>query len=358
MSLPLYVHGRSDVGRLREQNEDRLRMVRVEGGAWILVVCDGMGGHEAGEVASQLAADRIVEVLSERAALPPPKAIYEALTEANQAVQRGAQERGSPDMGTTGLVACVREGGCYVGWVGDSRLYQFRGGAQLERTQDHTRVEQMVASGQLSREQARHHPEAHILTQALQGGDPALHGFKPEVWAEPLELKQGDVLLMCSDGLYDLVQDEELYPLIAGLDYQAAVERLIATANERGGTDNVTVVVAVVGQPEVPLPEQRQVALPDGSPPDRPVAAGRRVPLWVAVLASALSLVLGLGVGRLLGSGRAPSPPERPVAAGASPPAVPVAGDTVDGGLIVDGGGSVDGGLVEAPVAAPDGGSP
>ncbi|WNG45577.1 hypothetical protein F0U60_16830 [Archangium minus] len=345
MSLPLYIHGSTDVGRQRKQNEDSYRIAAQPDGSQLLVVCDGMGGHEAGEVASQVASDRIVEVLSASAPDHPPRALYQAFIEANQAVLDAVLTRGAEGMGTTGVIAWVMDSRCYVGWVGDSRLYQFREGAPVDRTRDHTRVAQMVTHGILTEEEARNHPDAHVLVQALGGSAGVQKRFKPEVWAEPLELRFGDVLLLCSDGLYDFIEDPELYPLIEGLDYQDAVARLIQTANERGGADNITVILLVVGQPEVPrtakaTPPARRETVPDGLPmftpapapevqatpvppsapevqapsvpaprtveaPVPPGRAGRRVPMgWLLAIG-----LLALGVGLALGlRASAPSP--------------------------------------------------
>lgn len=273
MSLPLYIHGASDVGRQRTQNEDSFRIVsRPEGGGQVLAVCDGMGGHEAGEVASQVASERIIEVLSTCALDHPPRDLYQTFVEANQAVLDAVRTRGGAQgMGTTGVVAWVLDSRCYVGWVGDSRLYYFRAGALTERTQDHTRVAQMVNQGLLRPEDASNHPDAHVLVRVLGGSAGVQRSFKPDVWTEPLELRTGDVVLLCSDGLYDLIEDHELYPLIEGRDYQDAVARLIQTANERGGVDNITVILLVAGQPEVPRRVEepkpaRRETLPDGMP--------------------------------------------------------------------------------------------
>ncbi|QRO00332.1 serine/threonine-protein phosphatase [Archangium violaceum] len=340
MSLPLYIHGSSDVGRQRAQNEDSFRVAAHPDGSRLLLVCDGMGGHEAGEVASQVASDRIVEVIAASSPDNPPRALYQAFVEANQAVLDAVSTRGAEGMGTTGVAAWVMGSRCYVGWVGDSRLYQFRAGVPLERTRDHTRVAQLVSQGILTAEEARHHPEAHVLVMAL-GGSPGVQKiFKPEVWTDPLELRSGDVVLLCSDGLYDLIEDHELYPLIEGRDYQEAVDRLIQTANERGGTDNISVILLVVGQPEVPRVARgsqapRRETLPDGMPMLAPVSpepsepevratripeprtvepvapvvpvtpsmpeqtgrTGRRVPLWWLLATGLVALGLGIGLG-------------------------------------------------------------
>lgn len=252
MSPPLYIQGHSDTGRQREQNEDCFRIQQRPDGSWVLVVCDGMGGHEAGEVASAVASQRIVDVLVSSPTAQPPRALYDALMEANQAVVETAIARGTPGMGTTAVAAWVLGDRCYVGWVGDSRLYQFRRGRLIERSRDHTRVEQMVQHGILTPEQAKQHPDAHVLLRAIGGSAGVQQGFKPEVWNEPLELQAGDVLLLCSDGLYDLIEDAELYPLIERRDCLNAVDTLIRAANARGGTDNITAILLVAGQPDVP----------------------------------------------------------------------------------------------------------
>lgn len=251
--MPVYVHALSDVGQQRTVNEDAVRTAALGPEDWLLAVCDGMGGHEGGRVASSVAADHIVRAL--RDAPPggnPTDAIYNALAGANDAVCVEAAERGLPTMGTTAVVARIIGRQCWLGWVGDSRAYHFRGRQLLDRSQDHTRVAEMLARGILTPEQAKQHPDAHILTRALGGGKEAGEGFKPSAWNEPLELQTGDYLLLCSDGLYDLVQDEEIPDLVAGLDATVASERLVATANERGGHDNISVVLAVVGVPEIP----------------------------------------------------------------------------------------------------------
>jgi hypothetical protein len=242
-------------------------------------------------------------------------------------------------MGTTGVIGWVLGGRCYVGWVGDSRLYQFRDGALIDRTRDHTRVAHMVAHGILKPEEARHHPDAHVLVQALGGGTGVQKSFKPEVWTEPLELRAGDVLLLCSDGLYDFIEDAELYPLMEGRDYQDAVARLIHLANERGGADNITAILLVVGRPEVPrttkAPQDgRRETLPEMPAPVAPVRAapvsaarrverasppvsqpatstassGRRVPLWWLLATGVVALGVGIAVG--MGAGRTSAKPE------------------------------------------------
>ncbi|MDG1484072.1 MAG: protein phosphatase 2C domain-containing protein [Myxococcota bacterium] len=283
---PLYIHGLKDVGQQRERNEDDYRIEPRGAEGWLLVVCDGMGGHGGGHIASAVACETITDQLPAAPLPEPPRDIYESLRTANIAVHRHAETSADPAMGTTAVIAWIEGTRCWSGWVGDSRLYRFRAGKIMDQTVDHTRVQAMVELGILSEKQAKNHPDAHILTQAIGGGERS--DVKPSVWNEPMDLEPGDVLLMCSDGLYDLIRDEELYPMISGKHYQAAVETLVAEANRRGGVDNITVVVCVVGQPDVPAAEPL-----------------RRRPPILPILAALLALGLGvfLVVGLASGAG-------------------------------------------------------
>ncbi len=267
--MQLYVDGISDVGQERQQNEDRMQIAVLGDGSQLLVVCDGMGGHEAGNVASEVATRAIVEYVSAQAgSAAPPQLLWDALQGANEAVRGEAQARGIPSMGTTAVVGWVIGDQLWCGWVGDSRLYHYRDGVMQIQTEDHTRVQKMVEMQILSAEEAKNHPEAHVLTQALGGGMDAQASFRPSVWSEPSQVRAGDVILLCSDGLYDLVDDAELYPLIGGMEVLPAVQRLVDTANGRGGHDNVTVIIGSVGSPQLakgPPPDLRKtmVVTPD-----------------------------------------------------------------------------------------------
>jgi serine/threonine protein phosphatase PrpC len=179
------------------------------------------------------------------AAPPWYKAIYDAFKLAQENVVSAAARGNTPSMGTTAVCALVDGGQAWVGWIGDSRLYVFRDGHVVVQSSDHTRVREMVDRGILTPEQAKVHPDAHILTRVIGGGAP--DGFKPEVWKEPVDLAPGDVVLLCSDGLYDLLSEREIYQTIAGLDCAAAPRALVDAANERGGFDNISVALAVAG---------------------------------------------------------------------------------------------------------------
>jgi len=254
MALAHQVLGGTDVGMEREHNEDAHATVALDAG-WLLLVCDGMGGHEAGEVASAVALERLRTDLSAPAQEDPGPRLRAALVQANEAVLDASEQTGHPGMGTTAVVGLVQDDRLWFGWVGDSRLYLFQKGQLVQRSVDHTHVQRLVDAGVLTEEEARDHPDANVLVQALGGGRGNQLELSPSVEG-PFSLQQGDVVMLCSDGLYDLLEDEEIYPLIAGLPLGQAVDRLIGEANRRGGHDNITVVLLVAGQEHVdPLPE-------------------------------------------------------------------------------------------------------
>ena len=304
MSLVCYAAGDSDVGRLRQANEDRFVVTGITGGGTLLIVCDGMGGHEGGQVASQVAITTVAEALKERSGMPPPQALFEALNLAHEAVRREALARSLMGMGTTATVAWVFEERAWVGWVGDSRLYQLREGLVIEKTSDHTKVQRLISEGRLAPAEAVTHPEAHVLERALGGiGD-----AQPEVWNEPLNLQKGDVLLLCTDGLHDMLNDALLFRIMEGKEPPEAVRLLIDRANRNGGHDNVTAVVAVLGDPRVPLLPD----LEDTESGDKKISSGSKsaslgrtvvpqprlhVPPWAIGVAAAGALLAGLALG-------------------------------------------------------------
>jgi serine/threonine protein phosphatase PrpC len=244
VSLALYSHYATDTGRERTQNEDAVDIVPLPGARLLLIVCDGMGGQEAGDVASRIALRSILDGI-QPAAPPWYKAIYDAFKLAQANVVSAAAQRNTPSMGTTAICTLLDGAQAWVGWIGDSRLYVFRHGQVVIQSADHTRVREMVDRGILTPEKAKVHPDAHILTRVIGGGAP--DGFRPEVWKEPVDLVAGDVILLCSDGLYDLLDEREIYETIAGLEYAAAPRALIDAANARGGFDNISVALAVAG---------------------------------------------------------------------------------------------------------------
>ena len=229
----------TDVGRLRSGNEDsHLR------GRTVFAVADGLGGHQGGEVASAMAVEPLA-ALDGRAyadAREAAEALAEAIGEANLAILRRA--RSDPElwgMGTTVTAAAVAgDRVLQLAHVGDSRAYLLRAGAPLRQlTTDHTVVQEAVARGLLTRQQAAVHPQRGVVTRAV-GLDPQV----PVDLPEPLELEPGDQVLLCSDGLTEVVDDEPIAAVLASqADGDDACRALIAAANQGGGPDNVTVVL-------------------------------------------------------------------------------------------------------------------
>jgi serine/threonine protein phosphatase PrpC len=235
----------SDTGCQRETNEDCGSYTRpgdselLESKGWLAVVADGMGGHLAGEVASNLA----VEVITRSYYNDPGDAhtaLKRAFLEANRRIYESARKDGNlRGMGTTCTALALRNDSALYVHVGDSRLYMVRGGDIYLMTQDHSAVMEMVKHGLMSAAEARHHPDKNIILRAL--------GSHPEIelmtWQKPLPVQEGDCFVLCSDGLYDLVEDEEIKQVTITQNPHAACKTLITMAKERGGHDNITVAV-------------------------------------------------------------------------------------------------------------------
>ena len=245
---------RTDRGCIREGNEDAGRHMHpndpeiVARKGTLTVVCDGMGGHLGGEVASNLAIETISRLYyaSDR---PAADALKDALQLANSAIHEAAGKDGRlSGMGTTctALVLLGRQAIC--AHVGDSRLYMIRAAEIFLLTEDHSAVMEMVKHGIISREEARHHEDKNVILRAL-GTSPTV---EPTLWDQPLAVLEGDKFLLCSDGLYDLVEDEEIRAsVVDAIDDYAACEKLIAIAKERGGHDNITVCIVSVSSHEM-----------------------------------------------------------------------------------------------------------
>jgi len=241
--MKLRVGARTDVGRVRKGNEDSFTAEDP-----LFAVADGMGGHQGGEVASSLALETIGK---------GSRPIEKMVQEANQAVYRRAdQDPGLSGMGTT-LTALVADGEVLrMAHVGDSRAYMLRDGRLQRLTKDHTVVQRLVDEGKLTAEEAEIHPQRSILTRAL-GVDESL-----QVDQGAIEPRTGDRLLLCSDGLTGMVDEERITRiLIENPDPQAAADALVEAANEAGGQDNITAVVMDVLEAKgEPVPQGTQAA--------------------------------------------------------------------------------------------------
>lgn len=241
--------GISHPGRVRENNEDGF-LIWQEGVLSLFAVADGMGGHAAGEVASTLALDTVKQSLMEqrltlqeqvKEGFAIEQDLAEILTAANSKILLAA-ENGTAcvGMGTTLTLLLTVSGQAWIGHIGDSRAYLLRQGRLDLLTEDHTLVSQLLRSGQISEEEKKNHPQRHILTQAL-GTE---HG--PLFDIQKVLLQAGDFLLLCTDGLYGLVDDEDILREIQASDPpEDILDRLVVLANERGGVDNITAILVV-----------------------------------------------------------------------------------------------------------------
>ncbi len=232
--LKLVAAGVTDVGRVRDGNEDDLL---VDARTSLVAVADGMGGHRAGEVASATALEAL------RAAVANGQPIRDAIAVANAAVvEKSTSDPELQGMGTTVTAGTLASGGTLlVGHVGDSRAYLVRDGELSQVTKDHSLVEEMVREGELTPEQAEVHPQRSIITRAL-GIDPDV-----EVDVYPIELHAGDRILMCSDGLTTMVRPDEIAGILGREDdAEQAAQQLVDAANAAGGEDNVTALVVDV----------------------------------------------------------------------------------------------------------------
>jgi serine/threonine protein phosphatase PrpC len=235
--------GHSHPGRQRRRNEDAFA-VRLDLG--LFVVADGMGGHSGGEVASRLAVDAVADHIHAAVAIPPGTAsrVAELLTaavqRANQAVVGAARSKATEnDMGTTIAAVLARGDRAAVAHVGDSRVYRYRAGHLERLTDDHSLLAECLRSGYLTPDLAGAFPYKHLVTRSL-GADELV-----EVDVRVIEPLPGDVVMVCSDGLSGVVDDAEIARhLDAEPDLGEAARRLVDRANERGGPDNVTVVLA------------------------------------------------------------------------------------------------------------------
>ncbi len=225
----------SDIGRVRTHNEDSVLAQPP-----LFVVADGLGGHEAGEVASSIAIQTVRDHAPRR---PDAKALARAVKAANREVIRSAREGyGKAGMGTTMTAAIVEGTQIAIAHIGDSRAYLLRSGRLEQITDDHSMVADMIRRGQLTDAEARYHPNRSVITRAL-GTDPAVVADTYELTAGP-----GDRLLLCSDGLTGMLEDAMIAETLATYaDPAAAARALVDAANDAGGHDNISVVIVDIG---------------------------------------------------------------------------------------------------------------
>ena len=242
--LRLDVAQLTDVGRKREHNEDNMAFVIpkdlqvMAGKGALFIVADGMGGHAAGEVASEIAVDTVSNMYYQEDSNDVAVSLLRAIRRANASIhQRAAENLLRTGMGTTCVAAVLRGNMAYIANVGDSRAYLIRGNQVKQISHDHSWVAEQVRAGLLTEEQARTHAQRNVITRCL--------GTQAEVDVDVFheELHEGDSLVLCTDGLSGLVSDEELQRIVDQFVPQESVYHLVERANENGGPDNITAIV-------------------------------------------------------------------------------------------------------------------
>src|SRR4051812_15869566 len=316
MSVGSYARA-SDTGRKRRHNEDAYVVAPP-----LFAVADGMGGAQAGEVASKLAAAALED--TDPGSLSGAERVESLIQEANRRVhERATADPATSGMGTTMTVALVEDGHVTIGHVGDSRAYLVRDGRLEQVTEDHSLVNELLKSGKLSPGEAETHPQRSVITRAV-GTDPDV-----DVDSFTLDTREGDVFLLCSDGLTDMVDDQGILEAVEQHrdDLDRVTKALVAAANRGGGEDNVTVIAFSIGaagvdpdprdedtQSDVPAPVVDTMVVPaeeiddsllePGSPEadaavrSTPISPGARVRLVLTMLillaVAAVLLVWGL----------------------------------------------------------------
>ncbi len=287
--LDLEVAKLTDVGRVRSHNEDYVDYFvptdpeqKARRGA-IYLVADGMGGHQAGEVASRGAVEAVIAHYYGDTEHDVGTSLVRAVRAANRQIY--AQSQADPSkagMGTTLVAVVILGRKVYVANVGDSRAYLINKRGISQITEDHSWVEEQVRAGLLTHEQASRHPQRNLVTRAL--------GSKPDVQVDLFEgeLNEGDTLLLCSDGLTGRVTDQEIAAAVTRYPPQEAARRLVALANERGGNDNITVLI-VSAHAESPTVK----AVPAALPVERESRKSPLLPIIAAGVAALLVLAMG-----------------------------------------------------------------
>lgn len=246
MPIPVHASLLSDIGCKRSANQDFGVIVQPNGpsGKGLLIaVADGMGGHKGGEVASRTAIESISRIYYESDG-DIQTCLRTAFEQANaQVYHQSFESEDWNGMGTTCTALVLTDGSAYSAHVGDSRMYLIRSGEIYLTTEDHSAVMEMVKQGVLTVEEARHHAQKNVITRAI--------GTRPDVevytWPEPFPTQPGDTFVLCSDGLYDRIEDMEIRDIASSHSPTEACEVMIEMAKQRGGYDNITVAVVSLG---------------------------------------------------------------------------------------------------------------
>ncbi len=235
--------GKTDVGMVRDTNQDAFKILALGQGAGLALVCDGMGGAQGGDTASYIAKKVIAETIQEKycdtmGAEAAKILVRESVLQANHAIYQTAREDAElAGMGTTVVLALLYQNHAYVAHVGDSRLYRYRDHQLTQLTRDHSYIQEMVDRGELSPDQARVHPDRNFITRAVG------IQWDVEIDLHVLELEPGDRLLLCTDGLSSTCTDEQIGEVLSQNPLEESAEILVRLANQGGGHDNITVVI-------------------------------------------------------------------------------------------------------------------
>lgn len=235
------IFSKTDKGRVRTENQDAYFAGSISDNAVFAVVCDGMGGANAGNVASENAVRHISEYIirSYRDGLDIlelEKTVRNAVMSANiELFDMSANEQALSGMGTTAVIALIREGEAIIANVGDSRIYLVNDGIK-QLTRDHSVVQSLIESGKITPEDAKYHPRKNVITRAI--------GAEGTVTADSavIKLNDGDTLLLCTDGLSNYLDDDDILSIFKNTDISAVPQMLVEKANQNGGGDNITVV--------------------------------------------------------------------------------------------------------------------
>ncbi len=235
----------TNMGRKRKQNQDFVFSCEQPVGKLpnLFIAADGMGGHNAGDYASKMAVETIVERIRVSSFTESERILEEAISAANRLIREKARESSDLEgMGTTVVAAtCLGDILC-VANVGDSRLYVVNGREIRQITRDHSWVQEMVRRGGMGKEEAKNHPDKNIITRAVGAEDDVKADFFT------VRLKEGDQILMCTDGLTNMLEDEEIRMILNGArDIVEKAQRLVDAANDRGGRDNISVILIEPG---------------------------------------------------------------------------------------------------------------
>ena len=232
--------GMKDVGRCRDVNQDYIFLSEEPMGNLpnLFLVADGMGGHRAGDLASEYTVSRVCEAVTKSMQKIPFQILKGAFQYANQKlIEKAGESPAYAGMGTTLVAVTVQDDTAYVANVGDGRLYKI-GGTIEQITEDHSLVEEMVRMGEISKEEARNHPEKNIITRAIGVSETV----EPDYFDTKLE--KGECLLLCSDGLSNMLEDAQIKEILdRRTDLRSGAEELVREANRNGGKDNIAVVL-------------------------------------------------------------------------------------------------------------------